>query len=87
MNPLNMYDVDICKDGRIQTQYFAQYTHCHNHSHNNIDDLPNWVSEILTGDAHSGSSHADDHGHLVVKLECPVVYVGLLEIEIVGEIR
>ena len=49
--------------------------------------VPDWVSEILTGDAHSGSSHADDHGHLVVKLECPVVYVGLLEIEIVGEIR
>jgi len=46
-----------------------------------------WVSEILTGNAHRGSSHADDHGDFVVKLECPVVNVGLLQIKVVGEIR
>ena len=92
MNPPNMYDVDICKTGRILTQYYTiqfQYTRtCHNHNASYESyDAPDWVSEILAGDAHRGSSHTDDHGHFVVKLECPVVYVGLLEIEVVGEIR
>ena len=47
---------------------------------------PDGVSEILTGDAHRGPSHADHHGYFVVKLEGPVVDVGLFEIEVVGEI-
>ena len=48
--------------------------------------LPNGVPKVLTGDADGGSRHADHHGHLVVELECPVVDVGLLEIEVVREI-
>ena len=47
---------------------------------------PDGVSEILTGYADCCPSHTDDHGHFVVELECPVVYVCLLEIEVVGEI-
>ena len=47
---------------------------------------PDGVSEILTGDAHRGPSHADHHGDLVVKLERPVVNVGLIQVEVVGEI-
>ena len=48
--------------------------------------LPYGVPKVLTGDADSGSRHADHHGHLVVQLERPVVDVGLLEVEVVGEI-
>ena len=47
---------------------------------------PDGVTEVLAGDADSGARHADHHGHLVVKLERPVVNVCLLEVEIVGEI-
>ena len=47
---------------------------------------PDGVSKVLAGDPHRGPRHADHHGHLVVQLERPVVDVGLLEIEVVGEI-
>ena len=47
---------------------------------------PDGVTEVLAGDADCGARHADHHGHLVVKLERPVVNVCLLEVEIVGEI-
>ena len=48
---------------------------------------PDGVPKVLAGNPHSGACHADHHGHLVVQLERPVVDVGLLEIEVVGEIR
>ena len=48
--------------------------------------LPDGVPKVLAGNAHSRSRHTDHHGHLVVQLERPVVDVGLIEVEIVGEI-
>ena len=68
----------------------AIYAYAHKNNSNSQDDVnissPDGVPKVLAGDPHRGACHADHHGHLVVKLERPVVYVCLLEIEIVGEI-
>ena len=48
--------------------------------------LPDRISKVLAGNPHGGPRHADDHGHLVVELECPVVYVDLIYGDVVGQI-
>ena len=47
---------------------------------------PDGVPEVLGGDAHRGARHADHRARLVEQLERPVVDVGLIELEVVGEI-
>ena len=47
---------------------------------------PDWVTKVLGGDSHGGTQHADDGAALVEELEGPVVDVGLIELEVVGEI-
>ena len=48
--------------------------------------LPDRVSKVLAGNAHGGPCHADHHGHLVVQLECPVVNIDLIKLEIISKI-
>ena len=48
--------------------------------------IPDGVTKVLGGNAHCGSQHADDGAALVEELEGPVVDVGLIELEVVGEI-
>ena len=86
MNLLDIMSIFVTMN-ELNIYYPIHTSHTHTTHHNHSRDAPDWVSEILTGNAHRGSSHADDHGDFVVKLECPVVYVGLLQIEVVGEIR
>ena len=40
----------------------------------------------MGGNSHGGTQHADDGAALVEELEGPVVDVGLIELEVVGEI-
>ena len=47
---------------------------------------PDWVPEVLAGNPHCSTSHADHHRHLVVHLEHPVVDVDLIEGEIFHQI-
>ena len=49
-------------------------------------ELPDWVTKVLGGNPNSGTQHADDRAALVEELEGPVVDVGLIELEVVGEI-
>ena len=51
-----------------------------------LTKLPDRIPEVLAGNPHGGPRHADDHGHLVVELECPVVYVDLIYGDVVGQI-
>merc|ERR1719266_2557249 len=44
------------------------------------------VTKVLGGNAHCGTEHADDGAALVEELEGPVVDVGLIKLEVVGEI-
>ena len=48
--------------------------------------LPDRVSKVLAGNPHCGPCHADHHGHLVVQLECPVVNIDLIKLEVVSKI-
>ena len=48
--------------------------------------LPDRISKVLTGNPHGGPCHADHHGHLVVQLECPVVNIDLIKLEVVSKI-
>ena len=49
-------------------------------------ELPDWVTKVLGGNPNSGTQHADDRAALVEELEGPVVDVGLIKLEVVGEI-
>ena len=49
-------------------------------------ELPDWVTKVLGGNPNSGTQHADDRAALVEELEGPVVNVGLIKLEVVGEI-
>ena len=44
------------------------------------------MTKILAGNPHGGPCHADEHGHLVVQLDCPVVYVDLIKCDVVGQV-
>ena len=48
--------------------------------------LPDRIPEVLAGNPNGGPRHADDHGHLVVELEGPVVYVDLIKLEVADQI-
>ena len=49
-------------------------------------EQPDWVTKVLGGNSHGGTQHADHGAALVEELEGPVVDVGLIELEVVGEI-
>ena len=48
--------------------------------------IPDGVTKVLGGNAHCGTEHADDGAALVEELEGPVVDVGLVKLEVVGEV-
>ena len=48
--------------------------------------LPDWITKVLASNPHGGPGHADDHGHFIVQLEGPVVYVDLIKHDVVGQV-
>ena len=48
--------------------------------------LPDWITKVLASNPHGGPGHADDHGHLVVQLEYPIVYVDLIKRDVVRQV-
>ena len=55
---------------------------CYVPTYKNIE-LPDRITKVLASNPHGGPGHADDHGHLVVQLESPIINVDLIKLEIV----